>query len=230
MVQQINTYHFWTNFRVKYIPVTYYKKDVTPLLWHWRRVPFLLIHWSVISLFKFYSWTWNLFHQLMHSSSVYWTPNTAVCFNDALMFCKQQKVTVKWTCKEIYMYSFIQTNGTRVASMAFFGWGKIVKTAFLNMMFVLGNKYNGKYGDIIKWKQFPHYWPLARGIRLSPVDFSQKGQWRGASMFSLTCTWTNHWAYKWDASDLRHYHTHYDITVMMEVTHCICHANNTNLN
>ena len=54
--------------------------------------------------------------------------------------------------------------------------------------------------------------------------------WREALMFSLICPWTKHWADKWDASDLRCYHVHYDVIEMLEVTHCICRGNNTNLN
>ena len=35
-----------------------------------------------------------------------------------------------------------------------------------------------------------------------------------ALIFSLICTWTNGWANNQNASDLRHHHTHYNITVM----------------
>ena len=41
-----------------------------------------------------------------------------------------------------------------------------------------------------------------------------KGQWRGALMFSLICVWINDWVNNCEAGDLRHYRTHYDITVM----------------
>ena len=43
------------------------------------------------------------------------------------------------------------------------------------------------HDDVIKWKHFPRYWPLVRGIHRSPVNSPHKGQWRGALMFSLTC-------------------------------------------
>ena len=49
------------------------------------------------------------------------------------------------------------------------------------------------HDDVIKWKHFPHYWPFARGIHRSPVNSPQKGQWRGALMFSLICVWINGW-------------------------------------
>ena len=44
---------------------------------------------------------------------------------------------------------------------------------------------------------------LCEGIQRSPVDFPHNGQWRGALMLSLICTWTNGWANTWDAADLR---------------------------
>ena len=46
-----------------------------------------------------------------------------------------------------------------------------------------------------------------------------KGQWRGALMFSLICTWTNGWANYRDAGDSRRHCAHYDVTVMKNITH-----------
>ena len=43
------------------------------------------------------------------------------------------------------------------------------------------------HDDVIKWNDFPIYWPFVRGIHRSP----HKGQWRGALMFSLICAWIN---------------------------------------
>ena len=45
-----------------------------------------------------------------------------------------------------------------------------------------------------KWKPFARYWPFVREIRRSPVNSPQKGQRRGALIFSLVCAWTNDWA------------------------------------
>ena len=47
------------------------------------------------------------------------------------------------------------------------------------------------HDDVIKWKHFPPYWPFVRRIHLAPVIFPHKGQWRGALMSSLICTWIN---------------------------------------
>ena len=70
--------------------------------------------------------------------------------------------------------------------------------------------------DVIKWKHFPRYWPFVRGIHRSPVNSPHKGQWRGALMFSLICIWINGWVNNRKAGDLRRYHAHYDVIVMLD--------------
>ena len=67
------------------------------------------------------------------------------------------------------------------------------------------------YDDVIKWKHIPRNWPFVRGIHRSP----HKGQWRGALMFSLICAWINRWVNNRKAGDLRRYHAHYDVIVMI---------------
>ena len=75
--------------------------------------------------------------------------------------------------------------------------------------------YNYIYlDDVIKWKHFPRYWPSVRGIHRSPVNSQHKGQWRGALMFSLICTWINVWVNNREAGDLRRHCAHYDVIVM----------------
>ena len=69
------------------------------------------------------------------------------------------------------------------------------------------------YG-IIKWKHFPCNWPLVREIHRSPVNSPHKGQWHGALMFSLICTWINSWAADGDAGGLRRHCAHYNVRVM----------------
>ena len=71
------------------------------------------------------------------------------------------------------------------------------------------------HDDVIKWKHFPRYWPFVRGIHRSPVNSPHKGQWRGALMFTLICARINGWVNNCEAGDLRRYHTHYDVTVML---------------
>ena len=68
--------------------------------------------------------------------------------------------------------------------------------------------------DVIKWKHFPRYRPLVRGIYRSPVNSPHKGQWCGALMFSLMRAWINGWVNNREAGDLRDHRAHYDVTVM----------------
>ena len=49
----------------------------------------------------------------------------------------------------------------------------------------------------------------------SPVNSPRKGQWRGALMFSLICTWVNDWENNHETGDLRRLCAHYDVTVMV---------------
>ena len=49
----------------------------------------------------------------------------------------------------------------------------------------------------------------------SPVNSPHhKGQWRGALMFSLICTWINGRENNRKAGDVRRHRTHYDVIVM----------------
>ena len=78
------------------------------------------------------------------------------------------------------------------------------------------------HDDVIKWKNFPRYWPFVRGIHRSPVNSPHQGQWRGALMFSLICTWINGWVNNREAGDLRRHGAHHDITVMINIiNHCL---------
>ena len=54
---------------------------------------------------------------------------------------------------------------------------------------VINSQSTDYHDDVIKWKHFPRNWPLVRGIHRSPVNSPHKGQWRGALMFSLICSW-----------------------------------------
>ena len=72
------------------------------------------------------------------------------------------------------------------------------------------------HDDVIKWKHFPRNWSFVRGIHRSPVNSPHKGQWRGALMFSLICTWINGWVNNREAGDFGRYWAHYDVTVMLK--------------
>ena len=70
------------------------------------------------------------------------------------------------------------------------------------------------HDDVIKYKHFPRYWPLVRGIHRSPVNSPHKGQWCRALMFSLICAWLNSWVNNREAGDLRPHCAHYDVIAM----------------
>ena len=63
------------------------------------------------------------------------------------------------------------------------------------------HSFDFAHDDVIKWKHFPRYWP---------VKSPHKGQWRGASMFTLICAWTNAWVNNRDDGGLRRHCAHYD--------------------
>ena len=76
-----------------------------------------------------------------------------------------------------------------------------------------------KHEDVKQWKHLPSYWSFVRGIHRSPVDSPHKGQWRGALMICLMCTWTNNWANCPYMDDLKRHRPHYDVTVMKIIQH-----------
>ena len=60
---------------------------------------------------------------------------------------------------------------------------------------------------------------LCAGNSPVPVNSLHKGQWRGALMFSLICAWINGWVNNREAGDLRRHCGHYDVTVMLSISH-----------
>ena len=59
---------------------------------------------------------------------------------------------------------------------------------------------------------------IFRGTGLDVVtgEIPAQGQWRGALMFSLICSWTNSLSNTKNAGDLGHHRSHYDVIVMPE--------------
>ena len=54
-------------------------------------------------------------------------------------------------------------------------------------------------------------------IQRSPVNSPHKGQWRGALLFSLICSWINGWVNNGEAGDFRRHSAHYDVITMQVV-------------
>ena len=78
------------------------------------------------------------------------------------------------------------------------------------------------HDDVIKWNQFPRYWPFVRGIHWSPLNSPHKGQWRGAFMSSLICAWINAWVNNRETGDVRRHRAHYDVIVISPCFSGLC--------
>ena len=122
-------------------------------------------------------------------------------------------------CRNTQMYWVHYKNGTR--------WNINMITSYYHRKSPSGDKailrsayihngisYAANHDDVIKWKHFPRYWPFVRRIHRSPVNSLHKGQWRGALMFSLICTWINSWVNHPETGDLRCHRAHCDVSVM----------------
>ena len=70
------------------------------------------------------------------------------------------------------------------------------------------------HDGVIKWKDFARYRPFVPGIR-PPLNSPHKGQWRGALLFSLICTWTNSWVNNREAGVLRRHRGHWYYVIVM---------------
>ena len=63
------------------------------------------------------------------------------------------------------------------------------------------------HDDVIKWKQFPRYWPFVRGIHRS----SDAEIW----CFLWSAPWMNGWVNNRESGDLRRQCAHTDVIVML---------------
>ena len=75
------------------------------------------------------------------------------------------------------------------------------------------------HDDVIKMEIFSALLALCAGNSPVPVNSPQKGQWRGALMFSLICVWINGWVNNREAGNLRRQQAHYDVIVMWNAFH-----------
>ena len=115
---------------------------------------------------------------------------------------------LRWS---LFNIAFVHTLMLRLTQL---GQNDGIDVAF----FVSGGTGRCHYDGVIKWKHFPRYLPFVRGIHRSPVNFSHKGQWRGALMFSLIYARINGWVNNREAGDLRRHRAHYDVNVMITTT------------
>ena len=67
-----------------------------------------------------------------------------------------------------------------------------------SIIMFLKSRYFASLHVVFTWwrhqmETFPRYWPFVRGVHRSPVNSQHKGQWRGAWILSLICTWIDGW-------------------------------------
>ena len=108
-------------------------------------------------------------------------------------------------CKSINVEGYGQINDTNKQKLCFDpnkNWAK-------------QNRVHSCHDDVIKRKHFLRYRPFVHGIYRSSVNSPQKGQWRGALIFSSICAWTNGWGNNRDTGKLRCHHADHDVTVMV---------------
>ena len=95
--------------------------------------------------------------------------------------------------------------------------------------------YSGSYRiyeDVIKWTNFPRYWPFVRGIRRSLVNSPHKAIDAELWCFLWSAPEQTVMQKNREACDLRRHRTHYDVTVMLaETTGCrpVAYFRNSNV-
>ena len=104
------------------------------------------------------------------------------------------------------LFSSLNTPKLRITGTS---WGESTGNRWIS-----SQRASNGHDDVNICKHIPRYWPFVRGYHRSPVNSPQKGQWRGASMFSLIRPWINGWANSGEAGNLRRHRAHYDVTVI----------------
>ena len=78
----------------------------------------------------------------------------------------------------------------------------------------------GHWENVLTWwrhqmETFSALLALCAGNSPVSVNSPHKGQWRGALMFSLICSWIHDWVNNRETGDLRRHRAHYDVIVMI---------------
>ena len=72
-----------------------------------------------------------------------------------------------------------------------------------------------QHDDVIKWKHFPCHWPFVRRIHRSPVNSPHKRQVTRSFDVFFHLRLNKRLINTREAGDLRRYHAHYDVIVMI---------------
>ena len=149
-------------------------------------------------------WSFGIDSYLLHYEGVCLSLNS---LNDR-MYCSQMLEAND----VVLIYSQLCSTPLYICWWYCLGWLFMLWSFSGSVLYI--RTYSKIHDDVIKWKHFPRNWPFVREIHRSPVNFPHKGQWRGASMFSLIYAWINDWVNNREAGDLRRQHGHYDVIVM----------------
>ena len=87
------------------------------------------------------------------------------------------------------------------------------KMLFIDGCHIYSHTLGILHDDVIKWKHFPRYWPLAR--EKPPVTGGFPSQKPVAWSFEVFFIWTNGWASNRDGGDLIRHRAHYGVTVIL---------------
>ena len=143
-----------------------------------------------------------------------WWPRTAinnVMYGIVKYFC----IFLLTVRNKVYYYYYYNHWTDGPLDMAYKLFQLSMPTRMVIQTMALHDTYSWLWhDDVIKWKHFPRYWPVVRGIHRSPVNSPYKGQRRGALIFPLICAWTSTRANNRETGDLRRHRAHYDVTVM----------------
>ena len=71
------------------------------------------------------------------------------------------------------------------------------------------------HDDVIKWKNFPRYWPFVWGLHRSPVNSPHKGHVTRSFTVSFDLRLNKRLSNNREDGDLRRHRAHYDATVMV---------------
>ena len=172
--------------------------------------PSLMILIKILFLLIFTPW--QIFLTCVAANSHTW-PASRILLTRFHYVINTSNIVLWFDCKGITIYSNMIYNVLVSYPFIFPWWRHDMKRLPPRMK---AHTKPNNHDDVIKWKQFPRYWPFVRGIHRSPVNSPHKGQWRGALMFSLICVWINGWVNNGEAVDLRRYRAHYNVTLMMQ--------------
>ena len=168
-----------------------------------------------------------------------WTRNGAkrvlqqIIFKIRWYFSQMYTICHKW--KNIFALSYCGNNRwgdifDEYAKQAdnFAGWYCLVfivvedKETFIlyNQMLLISWRCKVYHNYVIKWKHFPRYWPIVRGIHQSRWNPRARPVTRSFDVF-FYLRLNNGWVNNRETGDLRRHRAHYDVIVIVRASNTI---------